>query len=218
VDPKQVVVILHNGRLTHVEDQPGLHWAPLFGREIRAISTAEISYELPLSKVVDAAGVPIVASAVLIYKVVDALKALIDVRSVTSYVQSQASAALKQVVQQYHSNELKTESAAVSEKVVEVLQQKLDAAGVKALSMTLNELNYAPEIASQMLKKQQAAALIEARELIVEGAISISVDAIKKLEQAQLEMTNTDKVKIVANLLTVCCSDENAKPVLSVGG
>jgi len=84
-------------------------------------------------------------------------------------------------------------------------------------SMTLNELNYAPEIASAMLKKQQAGALIEARELISEGAVQISLDAVQKLEAGgRIQLTNEDKVKVVTNLLTICCGEENAKPVITL--
>ena len=79
------------------------------------------------------------------------------------------------------------------------------------------ELNYAPEIASGMLKKQQAGALIEARKLIVEGAVMIAQDAVRMLEaDATVTMNNEDKVKLMTNLLTVTCSDTDATPTLSV--
>lgn len=84
--------------------------------------------------------------------------------------------------------------------------------------MRLNELNYAPEIAGMMLKKQQAEALLEARQLIVDGAVSIAEDAIKKLEaNGVVKMSSEDKVKVVTNLLTVTCSDQDTTPTLSIG-
>ena len=102
----------------------------------------------------------------LVYRVTDAKKALLDIQDVKTYVQAQAAAALKLVAAQYTYEALKAESNAVQLKVVDVLQERLAVAGVQAVSMTLNELNYAPEIAAAMLKKQQAMALVEARELV----------------------------------------------------
>ena len=216
VGPRESRVILHMGKLTRIETSPGLHWAPSFGREDRLQSTADIAWNVPELKVVDISGVPIIVSAVLVYRITDSKKALIDVSNVHRYVQSQASAALKIIVSRYTYEALKVESAQVQEQVVDALQEKLIVAGVQAVSMTLNELNYAPEIASAMLKKQQAQALVSAREMIVDGACDICLEAIKKLEKAGMELEQAEKVKIVTNLLTVVCGEENATPVISV--
>lgn len=216
VGPRETRLILHNGRLTHIESQPGLHWAPSFGREDKLVTTADIAYVLPELKVVDTTGVPIVVSAVLVYRVVDAKRALLNIDNVNRFVQSQASAALKLVVSQYSYEALKVESSAVQQQVIDALQEKVTAAGVQALSLTLNELNYAPEIAAAMLKKQQAAALVAARELVVEGACQICLDAVKRLNDNGLSLEQADKVRLVSNLLTVVCSEENATPVVNV--
>lgn len=216
VGPRECRVILHNGRLTGIEGRPGLHWRPAFCRADRLTTTADISVDLPVLKVVDITGCPIVASAVLVYRIVDAKKALLHIENVHKYVTQQATAALKLIVSQYSYEALKMESTAVQEQVVVALQDKCIPAGTQVISMTLNELNYAPEIASAMLKKQQAAALIAARELIVEGACQICKDAVTNLEANGLNLQEADKVKIVTNLLTVTCSDDNAKPVINV--
>ena len=113
---------------------------------------------------------------------------------------------------------LKVESAQVQQQVVEALQEKCITAGAEVVSMTLNELNYAPEITSAMLKRQQAAALVSARELIVEGACDICLGAVKKLEENGMQLEQAEKVRIVTNLLTVTCSEDNATPVVSVNG
>jgi hypothetical protein len=126
VGPKQSLVILHLGRVTHIETRPGIHWAPQFNRDIISINTAESAYNMPILKMVDASGVPIIVSAVLIYKVADGLKALLDVRNVTDYVQSQSQATLKQVMQRYSFQELKTESAQVQDEARSALQERLD--------------------------------------------------------------------------------------------
>ena len=97
------------------------------------------------------------------------------------------------------------------------MQPKVDCAGVKILSVALNELNYAPEIASSMLKKQTAGAMVEDRQLIVDGAIRIAEDAVVKLEAGgKMKLSNEDKVRIVTNLLTVTCSDNDATPTVRV--
>jgi aspartyl-tRNA synthetase len=89
---------------------------------------------------------------------------------------------------------------------------------VQVQSMTLNELNYAPEIAGAMLKKQQAGALLEAREIIVDGAVGIAIEAVKKLEeQGGMTVSSEDKVKIMTNIITVLTGEGSATPVLPVG-
>jgi len=216
VGPRETRVILHNGRLTGIQSTPGLHWAPSFGREDRLANNADITWAVPEQKVVDVTGVPIIIGAVLVYRITDSKKALLDIQDVHKYVQSQASAALKIIVSRYSYDALKVESMQVQEQVVIALQEKCVTPGVTVVSMTINELNYAPEIASAMLKKQQAAALVAARELVVEGACSICRDAVKNLESYGMQLEQADKVKIVTNLLTVVCGEENATPVISV--
>jgi len=217
VGPRETILTLHNGRLTGIESQPGCHWAAACCRSMRAVTTQDIVWNMPLLKMLDIKGVPIQVSAILVYRVVDAKKAALDIDDYNSFVRSLSTAALKQVVQRYTYDELKVEARAISEQIVAELQTRVVVAGAQVDSMTLNELNYAPEIASAMLKKQQAGALIEARELISEGAVQISLDAVQKLEAGgRIQLTNEDKVKVVTNLLTICCGEENAKPVITL--
>jgi len=216
VNPRETRLILHLGKLTHMESEPGLHWAPQFGREDRLISTADISYQVPEQKVVDTEGVPIMVSAVLVYRIRDAKKAVLDIENVHRYVQSQAAAALKLTVSKYNYEQLKVESSQVQQQVVDLLQDKCTIAGAEVISVTLAELNYAPEIAAAMLKKQQAAALVSARELVVEGAVNICMDAVKKLEASGMTLEQGDKVRIVTNLLTVVSGEQSAMPTISV--
>jgi len=99
----------------------------------------------------------------------------------------------------------------------QMLQPLLITAGVEIGSMSLNDLAYAPEVAAAMLKRQQAKALVDARTLIVEGAVRIAQDAIIKLEEeGTVQMDDDQKVKIVTNLLTVTCSDSDATPTVSL--
>merc|ERR1711988_1042029 len=115
-----------------------------------------------------------------------------------------AQAVLKTVVGQYSYNELKAHTERINESLRTQMEPTVARSGVQVESMVLNELNYAPEIASAMLKKQQAGALLEARELIVDGAVQIAIDAVKKLEErGGMEVPPEDKSRIVSNIITV---------------
>jgi len=215
VGPRETILILHNGRLTKLESEPGCHWAAACCRSMRAVTNQDVVWNMPLLKMVDKTGVPIQVSAILVYRIVDAKKAALDIDDYRNFVESLGTAALKQVVQQYTYEELKVEGRAIAEKIVRELQHRVVVAGAQVDSMTLNELTYAPEIASAMLKKQQAGALIEARELIAEGAVQISLDAVNRLE-GKLDLERDEKVKIVTNLLTICTGEDSAKPVITL--
>jgi len=123
---------------------------------------------------------------------------------------------LKQTVSHYTYDQLKAEYAHVNDQMTKQLQPLVDIAGVEVASMCLNDLAYASEVASAMLKKQQAKALIDARTLIVEGACRIALDAISKLEQESDLELNQDAKEIVTNLLTVTCSESEAVPTIGL--
>ena len=218
VGPREEVAVLHFGVLTRMEKDAGCHTSFPFGRSILKISTKQKTLSLPESKIADATGSPVVVSAILNYLVTDSKKALLNVDSVNSYVNTNAQSVLKQVVGRYTYDQLKCEAASVSASLLARLQPIVAVAGVEIQSMQLNELNYAPEIASGMLKKQQAGALIEARKLIVEGAVAIAQDAVLLLEQGGVEgglkMSDSEKVVLVTNLLTVTCSEGDAQPTV----
>ena len=168
-------------------------------------------------KVVDKSGVPIIVSAIIVYRVVDVLKAAFEVDNYTTFVRKQATAALKAVVQRYAYDELKVEGEQVGRETVAALQDFVTRAGVQVQSMTLNELNYAPEIAASMLKKQQAGALLEAREIIVEGSVQIALDAVRKLEEGGGVALGEERSKILTNIITVLTGEGGVTPVLNVG-
>jgi regulator of protease activity HflC (stomatin/prohibitin superfamily) len=216
VNQRQVVVTEYCSQVTGVRDTPGCYRQPCCGSSTKIVSTAVQTLDLPNSKVVDSNGSPIMVSAIVNYQVERPLAAIYDVANYQTYVLINAQAAVKGVIGGYTYNELKSKIDLVNEQLSTEMQPKVDVAGVKVLSVALNELNYAPEIASAMLKKQSAGAMLEARELIVQGAVKIATDAIAKLEQGGMQMTNDDKVKIVTNLLTVTCSDSDAQPTISV--
>jgi len=111
---------------------------------------------------------------------------------------------------------LKVNANEIGQEMVKLLQEHVDVAGVKVISFQFNDLSYAPEIASAMLKKAQAQALVAARKKIVDGAIDIALGAVTELEKKGVTIQQSDKSKIVTNLLTVICSDTDAKPSVNV--
>lgn len=216
LQPREEAVILAFGSLVAHEKEPGCHFYNCWGREMKRIFTTRISVEVPTTKITDSTGNPLMVSAVLNYRFTDAKAALLNVQNPMVYVNQQAQAVLKQVVARFTYDELKAEGASVCAQMVNALQPKVETAGAMIESVSLNELNYAPEIASSMLKKQQARALIDARQLIVKGAVDIAQTAVAMLEGKGLPMTDEDRVKIVTNVLTVTCSETDATPVITL--
>ena len=216
VDQQTEAAVLHLGVLTHIERTPGLHFTwPCF-REVKTISTKHRTVSLPSMKVADQSGAPILVSAILNYYVEDAKQAIFNVENFNSYVLNNAEAVLKQVVGRYSYYQLKSETEQINQAMLDTITPLVRVAGAKVTSMLLNELNYAPEVASGMLKTQQAGALLEARTIIVEGAVKIALDAVKMLEQSGLKMTEEGKSKMVSNLLTVSVSDVDVTPTISM--
>jgi len=217
VEAKTEVAVLHMGQLTEMQADPGLHCAWPVGQKRMEVSTKQQTMELPTSKIADATGNPVMVSAILNYRVVDAKKALLHVENRSKYVNTNAQAVLKQIVSQYSYEQLKGEHDEVNERMRVMLQPLMVVAGVSISSFCLNDLSYAPEVAAAMLKRQQARALVDARTLIVEGAVKIAQDAVTRLEEEGTVGLNDDqKVKIVTNLLTVTCSDTDATPTVSL--
>merc|ERR1711998_198547 len=217
VRPNEVVAVSHLGTVTSVHRMAGCFKVPCFGMEQRHVSVKEQSLELHPTKVVDAVGAPVMVAAIINYRVIEPMKALYAVEDYQRYVAVNAQATLKQVVGGHSYNELKSHTDVVNAALRDNLAPLVERAGVQVMSLTLSELNYAPEIAAAMLKKQQAGALIEARALIVEGAVRIAKDAVQRLEKEEVvKMSDADKVKVVTNLLTVTCGDVEATPTVQL--
>merc|ERR1712100_947698 len=200
-----------------MENKAGLHCAVPVGQQVRRVSTKQCTMDLPTSKVADAIGNPVMVSAILNYRVVDSKKALLHVENQQQYVNTNAQAVLKQTVAQYSYEQLKADHDEVNSRMRATLQPLMVLAGIEVSSMSLNDLSYAPEVAAAMLKRQQAMALVDARTLIVEGAVRIAQDAVTKLEQdGTVTLDEDQKVKIVTNLLTVTCADTDVTPTVSL--
>lgn len=215
IEPNTVAAVVHMGTLTSINEEPGLHFDWPVGRSIHTVSIKQQTLHIPQEKVTDSHGVPVLVSAIVNFRVACAKKALFAVNDYKEYLENNATAALKKCVGSHTYEELKNHGSELGDTMTEALQKEVDFTGVCVTSMHLNELNYAPEIALAMLKKQQAGALLEARELIVEGSVKIAQDAVAKLtESGMMQMSDADKVKLVTNLLTVTCSEHEAQPAL----
>lgn len=217
IEPNSVAAVVHMGTLTSINEESGLHFDWPFGRSVQTVSVKQQTLTLPSEKVTDSQGVPVLVSAIVNFRVVDVKKALFSVNDYRQYLAVNATATLKNCVSSHTYDEMKSHGSELNPTMAKALQKEVEFAGVCVTSMALNELNYAPEIASAMLRKQQAGALVEARELVVEGAVKIAQDAIARLaDGGAVKMSDADKVKIVTNLLTVTCSESEATPTVGM--
>lgn len=223
VQARQSVVILNCGHYTRSESKPGCHCYNCWGSEIRRISTAEQSMNVPMIQITEAGGSPIQVSANLIFRYSNPQKALLNIQNPNSYILQQAQGVLRRVCSSYPyeshdgSPSLRSTGLEVSRSLIDTLQPLLERAGVTISRFYLDEMRYSPEVAQMMLKTQQARALVQAREVIVQGAVSIAVRAVEELELKKIVLTSSEKAHLVSNLLTVTCSDSGeARPVLNL--
>jgi hypothetical protein len=184
-------------------------------------------------KVVDMRGNPVIVSAVVTFEATSARRARVDVQnpwpnatwapgiSHGTYLELQAQAVLKQVTSQFPYEaplgqaSLQTEGAHITDMLVHSLQKRVCVTGARIISFDLVDLSYAPEIAAHMLVRQQAAALVDARKLIVDAAVDMTHDAIHNLEAKGRTLDEATKNSIATNLLTVICSNESVRPVIN---
>ena len=223
VNPREEMVVLRFGQYKKTIRKQGIHWVNPIGRKMFRIPTRDMTLDIATTTVVERNGNPIQISAVVLYRVENSRKAALDVQNYHRFINDQAGAVVKRVSSTfpYESPEgtepcLKVENSEVANAYVTDLQAAVDAAGIKVLSVRLNDLTYAPEIAQAMLMRQQALALIDARKTIVEGGVEIVRDAVDQLQAADMELDSAERQQLISNLLVVICSGERAQPVLQV--
>ncbi|EGB08754.1 hypothetical protein AURANDRAFT_63917 [Aureococcus anophagefferens] len=225
VNPKEELVSIHFGEFSGVVNEPGLHYVNMWGRELRKISTAQQNLEVPGEKVLDAMGCPLVASAVVTFRFSAPANTLLNTANPYGYVATQAKATLKQVCARYpydsHTLDgsssgpsLRGECAAVEAEMVAALQDRVRCAGATVLTMTLSELNYAPEIAGAMLKRQEAIAMLGARQTVVDGAYKIAQKTIARAEADGVAFMEGQKASLVSNLVITAASEVRVQPTL----
>jgi regulator of protease activity HflC (stomatin/prohibitin superfamily) len=224
VQPGQGRVLQLFGGYVGTVRAPGLRWAnPFFTK--RAISLRVRNFETAKLKVNDHNSNPIEIGAVVVWQVTDTAEALFEVDNYEEYVRVQSESALRGLANQYpydaHEPEQKSLSAntqEVAEKLKVEIQDRLAKAGVKVLESRVSHLAYAPEIAGVMLRRQQASAVIAARQKIVDGAVGMVEQALAQLSHRQIVHLDEDrKATMVSNLLVVLCSEQATQPVVNAG-
>ena len=224
VEPNQARVLTLFGAYRGSERRAGLRWANPFLAK-RAISLRVRNFETEHLKVNDAHGNPVEIAAVVVWKVVDSYEAVFQVDNYEDFVHVQSESALRNLATQYpydaHAEEetsLRGSTAAIAERLQHEIHDRLEQAGVDVLEARISHLAYAPEIAQAMLQRQQASAIIAARQKIVDGAVGMVEMALARLASSGVvELDEERKASMVSNLLVVLCSDRPATPVVNTG-
>mgnify|MGYP000523412001 CR=1 FL=1 len=219
IQPNNSRVLTFFGRYAGTVISNGFYWVnPLFLKSTVTLRILNLNID-PI-KVNDKVGNPIMIGAVVVWRIKDTYKASFDISgNIREFVQIQSDAALRQVagMYAYDTNETIDKVTLRSDESGEITQ-RLAIAGIEIVEARINYLAYASEIASVMLRRQQADAIISARERIVEGAVSMVHLALEKLEKdGVVELDEERKAAMVSNLLVVLCADESAQPVVNTG-
>jgi regulator of protease activity HflC (stomatin/prohibitin superfamily) len=224
VDPNDSKVVLLFGNYLGTIKQPGFWWMnPLCGK--RRVSLRVRNFETGKLKVNDHQGNPIEIAAVVVWQVVETAEAVFQVDDYEHFVHVQSEAALRNLATGYPYDQheegekaLRSHTGEIAAELKREIQDRLEKAGVQVLEARISHLAYAPEIANAMLRRQQATAIIAARQKIVEGAVSMVHMALDQLaEKAVVKLDEERKAQMVSNLLVVLCSDRDAQPVVNAG-
>ncbi len=219
--PNEATVLTLFGRYAGTVRREGFNWVnPFFSKQ--KLSLRVRNFTTPTLKVNDKVGNPIDVAAVVGWAVRDTAQAAFDVDDFESYIKTQCEMALRDVVSTHPYDEKKDEhvslrgnTAAVSDLLQESLQRSVNIAGLQILEMRITHLAYAPEIASIMLRRQQAEALIQAREKMVDGAIGMVKMALDRFQSEGItDFNSAQKAVLVSNMMLVLLSDEGAQPVI----
>ncbi|MFI8105568.1 SPFH domain-containing protein [Streptomyces sp. NPDC086023] len=224
VAPGEARVVQLFGRYRGTIRTDGLRWVnPLTSRE--KISTRVRNHETAVLKVNDAYGNPIELAAVVVWKVEDTAQATFEVDDFEEFVSVQAESAVRHIAIEYpydaHEDDvlsLRENAEEITEKLAVELSARVTAAGVRIIESRFTHLAYAPEIASAMLQRQQAGAVVAARRQIVEGAVGMVELALTRLaEEDIVDLDPERKAAMVSNLMVVLCGDRAAQPVVNTG-
>ena len=224
VNPNEAMALQLFGDYRGTVRQEGMAWANPFLSK-RKISTKVRSFESQRLKVNDQDGNPVEIAAIIVWRVVDTAEALFEVEDCEKYVTVQSEAALRALASHfpYDAHEtgqlsLRGSTDEVAAKLKMELQRVLAQAGVEVQGARISHLAYAPEIAQAMLQRQQASAIIAARQKIVEGAVGMVEMALAMLaEKGTVQLDEERKAAMVSNLLVVLCSERSANPVVNAG-
>ena len=224
VNPNEARVATLFGKYSGSVKTDGFHWAnPLLRK--RHLSLKIRNFESTKIKVNDHEGNPIEIAAIVVWRVVETAEAMFEVENYEHYVKVQSEAAVRNLASQYPydayvegQKSLRANTGEVAEHLKEEVQARLAKAGLEVLETRISHLAYAPEIAAAMLQRQQAGAIIAARQRIVEGAVGMVEMALELLSRREIvTLDNERKASMVSNLLVVLCGDRNTQPVINTG-
>ena len=224
VQPNEARVLTLFGRYVGTVYDTGLRWANPFTSKKR-VSLRVRNFESEKLKVNDKDGNPVEIANVVVWRVVETAEALFHVDNYENFVHVQSESALRNLGTHYSydahgENEvsLRSNTTEIAEKLKAEIQDRLAQAGVEVIESRITHLAYAPEIAHAMLQRQQASAVIAARQKIVDGAVGMVEMALAQLEAKKIvDLDGERRAAMVSNLLVVLCSEHSAGPVLNVG-
>ncbi|WP_420829684.1 SPFH domain-containing protein [Actinomadura coerulea] len=222
VAPGEARVLQLLGRYKGTVRNDGLRWVnPLTER--RKVSTRIRNHETGLAKVNDLDGNPIEISAVVVWQVADTARAVFEVDDFVEFVAFQTEAAVRHIAGSFpydahDRTSLRDNADEITGQLSDELAQRVASAGVRIVESRITGLAYAPEIAQAMLRRQQAGAVVAARQRIVEGAVGMVQLALDRLDEENVvDLDEERKAAMVSNLLVVLCADRDAQPVLNTG-
>jgi regulator of protease activity HflC (stomatin/prohibitin superfamily) len=212
------------GNYKGTDKRPGLRWVvPWYSRKKISLRVRNVTSET--LKVNDKKGNPIEIAAVIVWRVVDTAQALFDVDDYDTFVNIQVETSLREITSHFAYDHgegdeptLRADGVKVGEMLQARLNERVDVAGVTIDEARISHLAYAPEIASSMLRRQQAEAVLEARAKIVHGAVSMVESALQQLSERDIVVLDDErKAAMVSNLLVVLCADREAQPIVNAG-
>ncbi|MGP6174617.1 SPFH domain-containing protein [Corynebacterium sp. A21] len=224
VSPGHTLVVQFFGRYLGTNRRTGLSLVlPL--STVKKVSVRVRNFETETIKVNDSNGNPVNIGAIIVWQIADTAKATFAVEEVEEFINTQSESALRHVATTHpydggtsHNPSLSGSTDLVSRELAEEVAARVHLAGLEIIEARIGSLSYAPEIAQAMLQRQQAGAIVDARETIVEGAVTMVESALAQLEARQIvDLDPERRAAMVSNLLVVLCSDTNAQPMINTG-
>lgn len=226
IPPNTGKVLLLFGKYEGSVVETGMHWVnPFYGRA--TVSLRARNFESEQLKVNDKMGNPVVISVILVWKVKDTYRASFEVDAYEKFVKIQTDSAVRKLAASYSYDHFEDERASVTlstdfDEINATLEreiaERLVIAGIEVIEARITHLSYAPEIASVMLRRQQASAVVAARNKIVEGAVSMVESALHLLSTKNIiDLDEEKKAAMVSNLMVVLCSDRDTQPIVNTG-
>jgi regulator of protease activity HflC (stomatin/prohibitin superfamily) len=224
VNPNEARILQLFGAYVGTAKDAGLRWANPFYTK-KKISVRVRNFETGKLKVNDHSGNPVEVAAVVVWKVVDTAEAEFNVDDYRDFVHVQSEAALRNLATRYpyvnydaEGKALSSHTGEISDQLKVEIQERLEKAGVQVQEARISHLAYSPEIAAAMLQRQQASAVVAARQTIVDGAVGMVESALDALAKKQvIRLDEERKAAMVSNLLVVLCSDKHTQPVINTG-